>query len=462
MGGADPATGQDSERITPRFFVYAAAGVCVGLSDVWRFPVLLAEYQTLWFPIVYLAGLLLVGVPLLVAELALGRLGHSHPRANFGFNQPGHGAGPLWQYAGIIVLLAAFLILACATVVASWMLAYAAHSVVGSIGDFSDGMAWTTFYALVTSPERLLGWLTLLVVALGWIAAKDIDAGLGRFARRLVITLLVLGTLLSGLSLWKFGVGAILAVDGPLDWSQLSAGLVLDAVTQSFFTLGVGMGAMMILGHHLRSEVPLVPLVLGVVGIDMLFVGLAFAGIVPLVVSAGSAEGGIVLAMKTVPQAVSMVPASWLYRGLFYLLLFLLVIPTALVLMELLVAWLSEKTGKPRAMTAPVVAVAVWIGGVVAQLSFGSLAFDFEFVGQNKNFGLFDVMDILGSRILIPIIGLLMAIFVGWNIDKHAFAATVGNAWLASLFRALLRYVVPIVVGVIFIRLVFGEVLPLV
>lgn len=441
----------------PVVFVLVAAGVCLGLSDVWRFPYLVQEHGSAWFPVLYAAALVLVGAPLLVGELALARMGYSRPATNFGFLARDTEASPLWQYVGIIILITVCLILFYTTVVAGWMMAYAVRAFSGGLGDLSEGAARLMFHSLVTDPERLLGWHTLFVLLLGWVALKGVNAGVGSVNRRLVAGILAIGAVLAGASLAAYGAGSLWA----LDWSlqKLSGALVLDAVTQAFFTLGVCMGAMMVLGTYLSTEAKLGPVALSVIGIDLLFVLLASAGAVPLLASREAGAGGISFAVETVPVALSTVPLGGAYLTAFYLLLFLLVATTALVLMECLVAWLCEKTGKPRASIVPVLAAVVWFAGLVPLLSFSAWSFEFEFVGREKSFGLFDVMDILSSQILLPIVGFLMAVFVGWNIDRNNFEDVVGLGRAASAIHYLKRYLVPVLMAVVFLSLVFSRVL---
>jgi len=460
VAGTDSPGDIPRGRITPGLFVFAAAGVCLGLSDVWRFPQLLVEHASPWFAVFYLAALLLVGVPLLVAELALARLGRSRPAANFGFVVPGTESSGLWQYVGLVVLIAVFLILSYATVVAGWMMAYTVRSLIGGLGEVSAGAARLMFQSLITDPERLLGWHTLFVVGLGWVAARDVAAGTGRFSRWLVVAVFALAMPLVGLSVYAYGIEPVFAVDWPSWRSMPSTGLVLDAVVQAFFTLGVCMGAMLILGHYLPSGAKPGPLVMGVVAVDILFVGLASVGVPPILATQESWGSGISFAMETMPLALSGLPLGGLWLGVFYALLFLLVATTALVLMELLVSWASEKTGKARPSVAPLAAAGVWVGGVLAILSFSALSFEFEFVGEQRSFGLFDVMDILSSQILLPIIGLLMAMFVGWNIDEKTLRTAIGEDRTVSMLHFLKRYLVPVAVTVIFVVLVFGRVLP--
>lgn len=459
MASTDSPDGAARAWISPELFVFAAAGVCLGLSDVWRFPQLLAEHASPWFPVLYLAGLALVGVPLMIAELVLARLGRSRPAVNFGFLVEGTEASVLWQYVGIIVLIAVFLILSYATVVAGWMIAYAVRSVVGGLGEISPGAARLMFQSLITDPERLLGWHTLFVVGLGWVVARDVNAGVGRFSRLLVTAVFVIGALLAGLSAYEYGLTPVLDAKWWHHWSTFSGAMILDAVTQAFFTLGVCMGAMLILGHYLPSDAKPGRLVLSVVAADILFVCLACIGVLPLLLSRDASGNGISFAVETMPLAMSGVGLGGLYLGVFYVLLVLLIATTALVLMEILVSWASERTGKPRASVAPVIAVVVWVGGVLGLLSFSALSFEFEFVGEEKSFGLFDLMDILSSQVLLPVIGLLLAVFVGWNIDKKTFADAMGSGRAVHYLHYLKRYLVPIVVAVIFIVLVFGRVL---
>ena len=459
MGAAD-ATGEGSgSGISPALFVFAATGVCLGLSDVWRVPSLLLKYDSPWFPLIYLAAVVLVGMPLLVAELALARLGHSHPSTNFGFLAKDTKAGALWQYAGIVVVITVVLILFYTTVVAGLMMAYSVRAALGEFREFSPGVARLTFQSLITDPERLLGWHTLFVLALGWMAGRGVEEGVGRFSKRLVLAIFAIAAALVGLSLYRYGAGGLGELDLTAHWSQLSLPMVLDAVTQAFFTLGVCMGAMMILGTHLSPDTRLGPLVLGVVGLDTVFVILACTAVLPVLLSQQVDTEGIAFAVETVPMALAgSLPGRWCLTA-FYVLLFMLVATTALVLMEFLVCWVREKTGRTRSSAASLAAVVVWVGGLLALLSFSAFSFDFEFIGKEKHFGLFDVMDILSARILLPLIGLLMTVFVGWKIDRATFAAATGWGYAAFVLHLLKRYLVPIAVGAVFASLVFGRML---
>jgi len=445
--------------MSPGLFAFAAVAVSLGLSDVWRFPQLLAEYASPWFPALYLGALLLIGVPLMVAELALARLGRSQPSANYGFILDGGNRGTLWQYAGIVILVAVFIILSYATVVAGWMVSYSVRSFVGGLDGVSSGAARLMFQSLITDPERLLGWHTLFMVGLGWVAARGVNAGTGRVSRLLVTAVFVLVLILTALSLHRYGTDSLLAMGWSSQWTALSVELVVDAVTQAFFTLGVCMGAILILGHYLPAAARPGGLVMSVVAADILFVSLAAAGVLPLLFSGESWGTGLSFAMETMPVAMVDVPLGGLCLGLFYMLLFLLVATTAVVLMEVLVSWLCEKSGRPRASVAPLAAAAVWVGGVLALLSFSALSFDFEFVGEERSFGLFDVMDILSSQILLPVIGVLIAVFVGWNVDKNTLRQALGDSRAVTVLHFLKRYVVTAMMVAILVALVFGRVL---
>lgn len=444
--------------MSPGLFVFAAAGVSLGLNDVWRFPHLVVEHGSLWFPLLYLAGVALIGVPLLLAELTLVRLGHSRPSDNFGFVVKAPDASRLWQYAGIIVLITVFLILSYTTVVASWMTAYAVRSVTGGLEDISLGTARLLFRSLITDSERLLAWHTLFVLALGWVAARGVNSGIGRVSKYLVAAVFAIVVALGLSSQALFGDGLASTPEWSLNGSTWSAALVVDAIVQSFFTLGICMGAMMILGTYLPPAARVGPLVLSVVALDILFVALACFAVVPTL-AAGADGEGVAFAVETVPMLLSAAPFGRVFLGAFYILMLLLLMTTALVLMEVLVAWWMEKTKKSRISAVLGVAAAVWGGGLLALLSFSVLSFEFEFVGEARNFGLFDMMDILSSRIMLPIIGLLMAVFVGWNITRMDFESAMGWNHAASVLHQLKRYWVPLIVAAILIFQVFGRVL---
>lgn len=446
--------------LSPGLALFAAVGVCLGLNDVWRLPALVLEHGSLWFPVLYLAVVLLVGLPLMTGELALARLGCSHPAGSFGFHGRRDSGHLLWPYAGIVVLTAVFLILCYSVVVAAWMMAYAARAAGGALAGASVGAVQVIFQSVITDAERLMGWYTLFVLALAGAAARGVHAGLGRLSLYLVAAVFVLVAASGAVVLHHQGAGALVAMDWSFDQAALSGALVRDAVVQAFFTLGVCMGAMLLLGGYLPANARLGSLAAGVVALDVLFVALACVLVMPLVAGGeGAVPRGVTFAMETLPLLMAQMPGGRVFLAAFYVMLLLLVATTALVLMEVLVAWWSHRRGCPRSSAVTVVSVAVWSGGLLALLSFSMLSFRFDFLGDEKNFGLFDVMDILSSQILLPIIGILMAVFVGWHIDRTDFAGVVGWGRGAAVVHFLKRYLVPLVVAAVLLILVFGRVI---
>lgn len=402
---------------SPWVFVFAASGAAIGFNNIWQFPYLAAEHGGGAFLLVYLFCVLLIGVPLLAAEAALGRAGRASPIGSLRALADRAHADPNWAMVGALAVLASFLTFSYLSVVGAWTLAYWLRAVVGTLsGLTADGLS-SLFTAFVKDPEKQLFWHVLFLGATLLVSARGVHRGLEPVIRHAVPLLFVLLFVLLGYALSLGDPLASLAPVFALDFTRLTGYSVLHAAAHAFFSLGLGAGVMLMYGAYLEAQAPVGRLAAAVAAADTL-AGLAAAAVVFAVLAAGSVEtaAGPALIFQAMPLAFDHVPLGRLFVVLFYALLVIAAWLSALALAEPAVAWLTERfaTSRPRAALA--VGLGAWVLGLAVILSFNYWAFTFKFFGMLKSLGFFDVLQIATAELMLPLTGILVALFAGWTM----------------------------------------------
>ncbi len=445
--------GQWSSRMA---FILAATGSAVGLGNIWKFPYIAGENGGGAFVLVYLLCVLLIGIPIMMAEVLIGRRGRQSPintMRTLAHEESQHG---IWQMIGWSGMIAGFLIISFYSVIAGWALAYVFRTAAGVFtGVTADGAA-SIFSALVSDPERLLAWHTVFMVMTMVVVSRGVRSGLEKAVRILMPLLFLLLLLLVGYAMnsGKFAEGLDFLFTP--DFSALSAGAVLTAMGHAFFTLSLGMGAIMAYGSYLPKSVSIAKTSLVIALMDTAVALLAGMAIFPLVFANGLEPGaGPGLIFQTLPLAFGHMAGGILFGTLFFLLLTFAAWTSAISIIEPAVAWLVENRRVNRIKAATIIGVAAWLMGIVTIMSFNDWAFEFSFAGETKSSGLFDVLDILTANIMLPLGGLAMAIFAGWYMSERSTAdeLNIGDGLLYQGWRFLVRFVAPFAVIMVFLRL---------
>lgn len=462
-GATDAATGNDaipalpSDRWSSAFtFVLAATGASIGFTNIWQFPGLAAQYGGGAFVIAYLAFVALFGVPLLIAELLLGRSARASPVHALRLLSPHRRHAAAWSVAGWVAVAACFIVFSYLSVIAGWMLAYVVRVSVGAFaGQTADGMA-SLFTALVRDPEKQLFWHAGFVAACAWVVARGLRRGLEPLTRVAVPAVFVLLLALVGyvVTIGSFG-GALLHLLEP-DFAKLSAMALLTAAGQAFFSLGLGFGMMITYGAYLREDVSIPRAALTVAGLDTL-TALIAAILVFAVLFAGGVEpaSGPGLVFQALPLAFDHLPYGRWFATLFFLLLSLVALLRAIPMLETVVLWVGERFRLGRVRAAAAVATAAWALGLVTVLSFNYWAFSFSVFGAEKKLGMFDLLQVATTHVLLPVGALLLAIFAGWILRAETTREALAlrspcayDAWIWSL-----RLAVPLVLLVLLFNL---------
>ena len=401
-------------------FILAATGSAVGLGNIWKFPYITGEYGGGAFVLVYLVSVALIGIPIMMAEVMLGRRGRQSPINTMRSLAKEEGRHGIWSWIGWMGVLAGFLILSYYSVIAGWALAYVFRTGSGAIQAVGSAGIKKIFTELVSDPEKLLAWHTIFMVMTMVVVARGVKNGLEMAVRYLMPALLILLLILVG---YAMNTGHFYeAVDFLFkpDFSKLTGGAILTAMGHAFFTLSLGMGAIMIYGSYLPDNASIARTSIIISIADTAVALLAGLAIFPIVFSfpeltPGAGPG---LIFQTLPMAFSQMPGGQIFGALFFVLIVIAAWTSSISLIEPAVAWLIENRGMSRVMAAVWCGVATWLVGIATILSFSKWAFDFNFLGTVKHNGVFDILDILTANIMLPAGGFFIAIFAGWMMSE--------------------------------------------
>lgn len=433
---------------SPAAFVFAASAVVIGLGNVVRMPYLVAEYGGGAFLLVYFLALIVMGLPLLVAELMLGRGARSDLVSMLAEWASRAGLSRFWGWSGYAALAGAAMVLSYYSVIAGWSLAYVPRATSGVLGSLDAAGMREQFLALVSDPEKGLGWHTMFMVATTICAAHGVRRGLEPVSRRLlaVMSLLLLALVAFAATLdgaWQ----ALLVLFRP-DFLALGWQGVIEALHQAFFTLTLGAGVMLAFGAYLRDEVELWRVGLAVVLLDTLFTIAAAYAVIAILGAAGiPLIDGLQLVFESVPAALVQIGSGW-FAVLFFLMVLLVSLTSAVGLMEPIVVWLRRQFGMSRVYAATTAGLSIWFLGLGTLLSF-NLWSNFTLLGRT----FFEWLSLLSTSIILPLFGAVICVFVG----RFLPAPLIAEEWSGSRgsafesWRWLLRY--PARVGLIIVVL---------
>jgi NSS family neurotransmitter:Na+ symporter len=430
-------------------FIMAATGSAVGLGNIWKFPYMAGQNGGGAFVLIYLLCVVAVGVPIMMAEILAGRRGRQSPINTVRTLAMEAGHSRWWQLIGWGGIVAGFLIMSFYSVVAGWACAYLFKAVLGTLATTPREQIPAIFDELLSSPATLLFWHTLFTIMTVILVARGVRSGLEQGVRWLMPLLMLLLVMLVGYAMSTTGFMQGVAFLFQPDFSQITTEGVLKAMGHSFFTLSLGMGAIMMYGSYLPQDTSIAKATISIAVADTVAAVLAGLAIFPIVFSNGlEASGGPGLVFKTLPIAFSMMPAGSFFAALFFLLLVFAAWTSAISIIEPAVAWLVENHGFKRVRAAWLVGTATWLMGIGSLLSFNLWSGATLF---GKTF--FDIVDFIASNVMLPLGGLLIAIFVGWIMRRRDVAEELGMASprAFAMWYAVLRFASPILVMLLFL-----------
>lgn len=439
--------GQWSSRMA---FILAASGSAIGLGNIWKFPYLAGDNGGGAFVMVYLLCVLAIGIPIMIAETMLGRRGRQSPINAMLTLADEAKASSAWHYAGWLGVISGFLILSYYSVIAGWSMAYILKMGGGFMSHASAETAQAAFLDLKASPDVQFIWHTLFMVGTMLIVSQGVAGGIERATRIMMPGLFIMLILLDGYAMSTEGFGQGMSFLFKPDFSKLTGESVLVAMGQAFFSLGLGMGSIMVYGSYLPAHVSIARSTIFVAATDTLVALLAGVAIFPIVF-ANQLEPtmGPGLIFETLPIAFGQMPAGSLFGLLFFVLVFFAAITSAIALIEPAVAWLSENRGLSRQKASLWAGMVCWFLGIGTVLSFNTWSGRTWF---GRNF--FELVDFLTADVMLPLGGILVALFAGWIMKREITEAELEMGPGYDFWRILVRYVSPLAVAVILLRAV--------
>ena len=396
-------------------FVLAAAGSAVGLGNIWKFPYIAGENGGGAFVLIYLVCVAFVGAPIMISEVMLGRKGRASPINTMRKLTQAAGASSRWTFLGWMGVLAGILILSYYAVIAGWALNYTWLTASGTFDSASAQVATTTFDQLQQDPLTMMGWHGVFMLITIWIVARGVSRGLETAIKWFMPLLFVLLLVLLAYSMNSGGFAQGWAFMFDFNWSVIGPETWLIAMGQAFFTLSLGMGTMMVYGSYVPEDSHIGSTVLTIVALDTFVAVAAGLAIFPLVFVNGLEVGqGPGLMFVTLPLAFGQLPMGAVFGTVFFVLVSFAAITSAISLTEPAIAYVVEEYNAKRSRVAISLGVFCWILGLGTVFSFNIWADVKPLLGLN----FFELVDQLSQNIMLPLGGLLIALFTVWALPQ--------------------------------------------
>lgn len=436
-------------------FILAATGSAVGLGNIWKFPYITGENGGGAFVLMYLVCIALIGIPIMMAEILLGRRARSNPVLAMENICIDAGASPLWKLIGVMGVLAGFLILSYYTVIAGWTFEYVLNALNGKFNGLTGDSSNQLFNQLLADRNQLIKWQTLFMIMTVAVLALGVNKGL-EVAIRIMMPLLFV--LLLVLLFYAYNTGEFATAARFLfsfNHEDLSPQAALVALGHAFFTLSLGMGAIMAYGSYMPSTSSIGKTVLTVAFLDTLVALMAGLAIFSFVFATPgiAPASGPGLMFVSLPVAFGNIPVGTIVGMAFFSMVILAAWSSTISILEPAVAYFVERFQLNRVLVSVLIGAAAWLLGLGSVLSFNDWS-EKQFL-WGKNF--FDSIDFITANILLPLGGLLVALFVGWVMrpEQINHEIKLDSGVLVRIWLFILRYLSPIAVFLVLINGIF-------
>ena len=430
-------------------FILAATGSAVGLGNIWKFPYITGENGGGAFVLVYLLCIALVGIPIMLAEVFVGRRARQSPYNALQELAEESGKSKNWGLIGLMGMLAGVMILSFYSVVAGWVLQYIVSTANGSLNDITSEQAGAVFSGLLADPSTLLMWHSIFMIMVVVVVIGGVNAGIERATRIMMPALFILLFVLFGYGMSTDGFEAGWDFMFDFDFSKLTWDSVLVAVGHSFFTLSLGMGTIMAYGSYMPKRASIGSTVLAIGFLDTLVALVAGLAIFPIIFSNGmDPAAGPGLMFVSLPVAFGQMAGGQFFGTLFFILIGVAAWTSAISLLEPTVAFLVERMGMKRSTASISIGIVVWAVGILCLGSFNFMS-DVTIFGKN----IFDTLDYATANIMLPLGGIFIALFAGWTV-KQKIAADELNFKSESLFKLwlfVIKFIAPVAVAIVFV-----------
>lgn len=438
-------------------FIMAAVGSAVGLGNIWKFPYMVGESGGSAFVLAYLVCIALIGFPILVAEWMIGRRGQRNPMDSFANVAVSEGRSRNWAVVGVVGILGAFLILSFYSVIGGWALNYMTKLASGDFTGLDGAAVEGVFNTMLASPGTLTIWHTVFMLITGGIVALGVTGGIEKASKVMIPLLALILFIIVGYNVVNGGFGEAVSYLFTPDFSKLfgegASDIFLAALGHAFFTLSLGMGIMVTYGSYLGKDISLLSMARTVVIMDTVIALASGLAIFPIIFSHGmDPASGPGLIFVSLPIAFGSMTAGAILGTLFFLLITFAALTSSISLIEPSIEFLEERTSMNRTTAVILASIAIWLLGVAALLSFNMWS-DVMIFGNN----IFDFLDKLTSKFMLPITGLAAIVFAGWFMNQDSVRQELGlseGSW--SLWQVIAKFVAPIGVIIVFISALFS------
>lgn len=442
---------QFKSRIT---FILAATGSAVGLGNIWKFPYITGENGGGAFVIVYLICVAAIGIPIMMAETMIGRRGGKNPISTMESLAEEAQANPAWKYLGWMGVVAGFIILSYYSVIAGKTIHYVLQILTGLLWDLDTTEAEETIRSLNSSVFSLTLWHTVFMAGTMYIVMRGVNEGIEKAVEFLMPGLFAILLVLVLYAITSDGFSQGLSFLFNPDFSQLSGGSVVVAMGQAFFTLSLGMGAIMVYGSYLPKDISIAKTSAIVALCDTVVAILAGVAIFPIVFANGLEPAiGPDLIFKTLPLAFANMFGGTLFGLMFFILLVFAALSSSISLIEPAVSYMVEKWDITRKNACIYTGIVTWALGMGTVFSSNVWA-DKKFFGTT----FFGFMEYLSANLMLPLGGILIAVFAGWVMSQKNSAESLEISESSDLYKAwkyLVCKVAPIGVGLVLLSGLF-------
>ena len=428
----------------------AMAGSAVGLGNLWRFPYLVGTNGGAAFIIIYLAIVFILAMPIMYSEFVIGRRAQSNVYGAFRKLAPNSG----WGIIGAMAILCCILVVSFYSVVGGWTLDYLFKGLTFQFTSDSAALGGM-FDKTVTANWRPLIFMLLFIGSAGAILLSGVKDGIEKYSKVLMPLLFVMVVIIAVRSVTLPGAGAGLDFLFKPNWSAVTANTFLDALGQAFFSLSVGFGIIFTYASYVKKDENLISMSIKTASADTLFAIIAGVAIMPAVFSFGISPGqGPGLVFVTLPYVFSQIPFGGVLAIIFFFVLYVAAVTSAISLLEVVVAYVIEEFRISRQLAVVSTVALVVVLGVFCSLSQGVLS-DVKIFGNN----IFDLFDKFSANILMPLGALLVVLFAGWKMKRADFTDEITSGGLHKVNPLYLkiilfsvRYMAPLIIAVIMIR----------
>ena len=464
--------GQWSSKL---LFIFAATGSAVGLGNIWKFPWMTAESGGGAFVLIYILSVIFLALPIMAAEILIGKRGKQNPincmralsdeSSYYYKNKPDKNLKRItkvkasfnekeifsnWELIGWMGILAGIFILSFYSVIAGWTISYIIKSITGSFTLITAAGSSAKFQAFISDPEKLILWHTIFMILTCYIVSKGIKSGIEKAIKFLIPGLFLI---LIGLAIYAStlqGFSEAMTYFFIADFDKINSSVVLSAMSMAFFSLSIGMGSLMVYGSYLPDDTSIFQVSSAVALSDTMVAIMAGIIIFPIVftynLDPNTAGPGLIF--ETLPIAFGSMQYGTIISTAFFVLLFFAAITSSISLIEPAITFVVEKFYVSRLYATNILGVVTWFLGIFTVLSFNNLS-EFTFFGMT----IFDNLDYLTSKIMLPLGGLLMALFVGYVVKKSIIQKELNaNEKLVDFWFIIIKVLSPLLLILIFIQ----------